>query len=279
MAWLSNNTSIHFNQKHSFNLGLMLTQGGQPSVRDIGDLQTFSNLEAGFLYGFNEVYYQYEAEEVWLKIGQQDINTDFMFSDNGLLFAHSSFGIDPATTINLPAPTYPYAALSITTRLSLFKQIDLRLGIFDGQFAKERGSFLPIYWSLKKSEGLIYLIEPELTWLNQRAITKFGLLYHSGDFENKSSGRLEKGLVSFYSISDFKFFSHGQKNYHLFYQVNSSSKSVIKIDFYLGLGLRLENPFHIKLNHEFGLAMAYAHINSDQPIVNNSFDIGSETVL
>tara|TARA_R110000823_G_scaffold295431_4_gene415022 strand:+ start:260194 stop:261330 length:1137 start_codon:yes stop_codon:yes gene_type:complete len=278
LGWFFNTTSLKFHQKHSFNLSLLFTHGGQPTSRSVGDLQYFTNIEVGLLYGLNEMYYKYESDVAWFKIGQQDINMDFMFTENGLLFNHSSFGIDPGTTLNLPAPTAPYVSLSLTGKVTM-ANIDFKIGVFDGQYAEERGSLLPVSWRLKKSEGLIYIIEPEFTWLKKQVTTKIGALYHSGNFQNKNSGNTEKGLLSFHSISDFNFYQHDDRSYHLFYQINSSHKEVSDIDFYLGLGLRMEQPFKWAYQHELGFAMGHAHINSEKPITDMSFNVKSETAL
>ncbi|MGW8122061.1 carbohydrate porin [Roseivirga echinicomitans] len=278
LGWFYNNTSLSFRQKHSLNVSFLFTHGLEPTVENAGFLQYFTNIESGLLYGFYEAYYQYQSENAWLKIGQQDIYTDFLYTENGLLFNHNSFGIDPVTTYNLPAPNAPYGALSLTGKFTL-ANIDFKLGIFDGQYAGERGSFLPISWHLRKSEGLIYLFEPEFTWLNERVTTRIGALYHSGSFENKTDGTDKKGILSLYSITDLNLHQAGEKSYHIFYQVNSASKKVSDIDLYLGLGFRAEQPFKSKYKHELGVAMAHARINSTQPIADNNFDFKSETAF
>ena len=49
IGWLLNTTALTLGEKHSLNLGVMVTHGGYPSANIVGDLQTFSNLEAGTL--------------------------------------------------------------------------------------------------------------------------------------------------------------------------------------------------------------------------------------
>ena len=45
IGWLLNTTALTLGEKHSLNLGVMVTHGGYPSANIVGDLQTFSNLE------------------------------------------------------------------------------------------------------------------------------------------------------------------------------------------------------------------------------------------
>ena len=148
----------------------MFTHGGEPSVEILGDLQTFSNIEAGFSYGFYQVYYQYESEDFWLKLGQQDINTDFFISTNSLLFTHSSFGISAPVAVNLPAPTYPATAFAVASAYTITQAAKIRLSIWDGEFTSSRGDFLPIDWSMTQNQGFIYVVEGEYSFLKSRII-------------------------------------------------------------------------------------------------------------
>ncbi len=278
IGWLLNTTSLSFGDRHSLNIGAMLTHGGEPSANIVGDLQTFSNLEAGSLYGFNEIYYQYQTDDFWLKFGQQDINTDFFVSENALLFTHSSFGIDPVATLNMPAPTYPVTGASITTGIRVNEHIKLKLGIFDGQFADINNNYLTINWDLNKDEGLLYIFEPEFSLLNGRLTQKVGYYYHSGQFTNRESQVANTGLSAFYLVSDYLLSDNNGKTANLFLQFDTSTKSVSDLNYYYGLGLRLTNYLGEKPN-ELGLALGYAKLNNEFTSVANEYNLNSETII
>lgn len=278
IGWFLNNSVLALGEKHSLNMGLMHTHGGEPSADIVGDLQTFSNLEAGSLYGFYEIYYQYQTDGFWLKVGQQDLNTDFLVSENGLLFTHSSFGIDPVATIGMPAPTYPPTAASLTIGVDLSEQVKLKVGIFDGQFAALNGSFLTVNWNLNKDEGLLYIVEPEFKLFNNRLTQKVGFYHHSGQFVDRETLNSSKGQSAFYLISDYQLMEKGEKTANLFLQFNTSTKSVSDLNYYYGLGLRLTNYVKGKPN-EIGLALGHAKLNDDFVSVRNEFNLTSETVI
>ena len=278
IGWLLNTSTLKMNEKHSLNLGLMLTHGGEPSADIVGDLQTFSNLEAGSLYGFYEMYYQYQTDGFWLKVGQQDLNTDFLVSENGLLFTHSSFGIDPVATIGMPAPTYPPTAAAITAGINLNEQVRLQLGIFDGQFASLNDNFLTVNWDISKDEGLLYIIEPEFKLLNNRLTQKIGFYQHSGLFVDRETSNVSKGQSAFYLVSDYQLLEKGEKTANLFFQFNTSTKAVSDLNYYYGLGLRLVNYVGGKPN-EIGLALGHAKLNDDFISVRNEYNLTSETVV
>lgn len=279
IGWLLNTSTFNIGTKHSFNLGVMLTHGGEPSANIVGDLQTFSNLEAGSLFGFNELFYQYKVDGFWLKLGQQDINSDFIVSENGLLFTHSSFGIDPFATLNMPAPTYPVTGFSISSGIDISNSLNLKLGIFDGQFAIPNESFLTINWDLNKQEGLLYIIEPEFKFFRGKLSQKFGIYHHSGIFTNRETQASTKGLTAFYLVSDLEVMKNGKKSANLFLQFDTSTKSVSDLNYYYGFGMSFENWVNTKKNNEIGLALGYAKLNHEFTSIANEYGIKSETVI
>ena len=278
LGWLQNMSTLKFGNKHSINLSLMVTHDNMPSALRVGDLQTFSNLEAGNLYGFYEAYYQYETEKLAIKIGSQDINSDLFVTENGLLFTHSSMGIDPVATINMPAPTYPFTAFATTVNWQFNKNLRLRLGFFDGQFSNHRDRFLPISWSMHKNQGFIYILEPEFSFLKNRIKAKIGAYHHSGQFAKKDNSGLGK-FWGFYNISDIVLSETGNKAVHLYYQIHATTKVLSDLKLYYGLGLRFLNAIPIQCENELGVGFANANVNTDFTSVRNEYDIHGETVL
>ncbi|MBO3700471.1 carbohydrate porin [Roseivirga sp. E12] len=278
IGWFLNTSTLAIGEKHSLNLGLMMTHGGEPSANIVGDLQTFSNLEAGSLYGLYEMYYQYQADDFWIKFGQQDLNTDFLVSENALLFTHSSFGIDPVATINMPAPTYPVTSVALTTGINLSEKLKLKLGIFDGQFAIPRDNFLTVNWNIPRDEGLLYIIEPEFKMFNGRLIQKVGYFCHSGQFVDKETQNISRGLSAYYLVSDLLLAKKEEKTTNLFLQFNTSTKSVSDLNYYYGIGLRLTNHLRGKPN-EIGLALGHAVLNDQFASVRNEYNLKSESII
>lgn len=279
LGWFLNNSILEIGENHSFNLGLMVTHGSQPSADIVGDLQTFSNLESDFLYGFNEVYYQYQIDNFWLKIGQQDINSDFLFTENGLLFTHSSFGIDPVATVNMPAPTFPVTALSITAGIDINANLHLNLGVFDGQFAEPKNDFLGINWSQSKAEGYIYIVEPEFKLFDGKLSQKVGFYHHSGQFVNRETLALQTGLSAFYLISDLQFFQRGEKSGNFFFQFDKSTKVISDLKYYYGFGFKFDNLIKSDKLNELGIGLGHARLNNEFASVAADYSIKQETFI
>lgn len=278
LGLIVNSTTANY-KNHFIRAELMLSYGGEPSANFVRDLQTFSNIEAGFLYGFYQLYYQYVKNDFWIKFGQQDINSDFAIPDNGLLFAHSSFGIDPVITLNLPAPTYPVSALSLSSQYRFSPVLSLKIGIFDGQFEPPKKNLLGIGASLDRDDGLLYVAEGQINLNRDRFASKFGLIHHSGQFYNYHKQDTTRGLWSFYQINDFTFLRKNEKYIGAFTQLNFSTHEVSLLKYYIGLGFTGRGLLWSASKNEVGLAAGFAKVNSGYAQIAEEFNATFEGVI
>ncbi len=279
MGWLLGSGSVTYKSRHQLFLSLMFTHGGQPSAKDVGDVQTYSNIEAGLLYGFYETYYQYLGEKLRIKLGLQDINTDFLVSETALLFAHSSAGLDPMAAINIPGPTYPFYSAAATAIIDWSTSTKTRLGIFDGRYAEPRNNFLPFDWKMNASEGFLLILEQELQFNKGKILLKPGVFYHTGNFVSRENGQTERGLWTIYQVSDFTLFKGETQSLSLYTQSSFSKPAVSNIKYYLGGGLRWSQPFQWKQDHQLGFCVAHANLPSVTEITEAPFLLDSETAL
>ena len=110
------------------------------TLHPLGEIQLFSNIDSTISVTerpeFTTIaeywYEQYFLDDtVRFKIGKQDANADFAYTDLGGDFINSSFGLPP----NIPLPTFPSQALGLAGFFELFEDITLSLGAYDGTAA------------------------------------------------------------------------------------------------------------------------------------------------
>ncbi|MCU0472990.1 MAG: hypothetical protein MUC93_06445 [Bacteroidales bacterium] len=82
--------------------------GSQASANFTGDQQVFSNIESDpgiFLY---QCYYKQTFNKLIVKLGQLDMNADYLVSSWAAPMVNSSFGVIPTISLNMPASIFAF---------------------------------------------------------------------------------------------------------------------------------------------------------------------------
>ncbi len=161
----------------------------------VGDAQFFSNIDSTprdaneFL--LMEYWYEHSFADgdILVKVGKQDSNADFAFSDLGGDFINSSFGFSPTILL----PSWPNPAIGVATFLNLTDLLHYKLGVYDGSpslgaFTGGRSGFDSL-----GSGGVITMQEvsltPQLGAQGELPGTyKAGSWIHSDEFDNLATG-------------------------------------------------------------------------------------------
>jgi porin len=121
-----------------FHVNAIYPHGANGSAEYVGDIGTFSNIEAydtGRLY---EVWLEqsFFEDRFSLRVGQITFDSEFAVLDAyGGIFVQSGFGVPGAIATNLPLPAYPNAAPGIRLRIEPVKGLAIQAAIFDGNVA------------------------------------------------------------------------------------------------------------------------------------------------
>lgn len=78
---------------------------------------------------------QFLDEAVTLRLGKQDVNTEFVYIETAVHFVQSSFELTPNSTL----PTYPYQSMGAVALIQLNPSLQLKLGAWDA--LADRGSW------------------------------------------------------------------------------------------------------------------------------------------
>ena len=242
-------TDLLLGRLGNFRFHLLYNHGPSLSAR-LGDIQIANNYEATKGVEIYEFWYQKSWEKGHIKLGQLDVNNSFAFTDYGAFFIHSSFGIGPEFTLNIPLPTFPLTSLGFVGEYALNETVRLRLGLFDAypgmDFSNEWGERL----ALNREEGSFFISELEWT---KKGKHKFGY------WRNDSFGQLRTG---FYLYGDIPLISEDKKDLlGLFYQLGWVSQPQAIVRHYQGLGM-VYNSLFAEGKDTFGLAYARANFSA-----------------
>ncbi len=118
-----------------FHVNGFYPHGENGSANYVGDIGTFSNIEAYDTYRLYELWVEqtFFEDRFSLRAGQITFDSEFAVLDAyGGLFVQSGFGVPGALSANLPMPIFPNAAPGLRVRLGPVGGFAIQAAVFDG---------------------------------------------------------------------------------------------------------------------------------------------------
>ncbi len=245
--------------------------GAKPSEDYIGDLQVADNYESIKVTKMYELWYEHTFDlygtDLSLLIGQHDLNSEFNITEYGLLFIHSSFGLNNEISNNIPVSNYPVAALGFRMKWEPTENLYFMAEISDGDPGKNNGGF---DWKLDSKEGFLNFFETGYHFGDQEESRtmpgsyKFGWWYHTDEFDDVRNTDEHTDNYGLYFIADQMLIpGKGKGGLGAFIQVGGVPEDRNQVDFYIGGGFHYRGIIPTRENDILGLAMARASISGD----------------
>jgi porin len=195
-----------------FSVYILNDHGEQPSAKYIGELQLFSNIEAPERTKLYELWYEQTfIKNFSLKIGQQNINSEFAYSDCALNFINTSFGIMPSISFNIPISIFPNTALGARLHWTINDKWMIQGAVMSGNPGNETNNKYGINYEFHRSDGINVLGEAHYTLKvedHQTGKYKLGFWYHSAKFVAMGDSTKEfKGNFGIYILADQMIYS------------------------------------------------------------------------
>jgi porin len=248
------------------------THGLGPSETLTGDLQVFSNIEAGNYTGLYEYYYSQEIGNFSAIIGQHDMNSEFAGTKYGGTFINSSFGIVPSISLNVPVSIYPVAAPCLLFKYNSHN-FTYKIAVYDGDPGNFETNRYDLQWSISPGQGFLTIGEVQYNRFKKENLIgmyKMGSYYHSGTFINYADTLLtKKGNYGLYFIADQALFAsslNAGRGLCFFIQTGIAPSAFNRFDYYVGGGLRYHGILPKRYYDELGLA--FAHISQGKYYVD-----------
>ena len=96
----------------------------------VGDAQVLSNIDSfDNIMQVSEYWWEFGLcdDDVVVRLGKQDLNTEFLLMQSASDFIHSSFGLTPAAEV----PSYPNPSMAAVLLANLTPSLRLKVGIWD----------------------------------------------------------------------------------------------------------------------------------------------------
>jgi len=241
-----------------FYIQLEHTHGATPTGDLVGDFQAFSNIENGTFTYLYELWYKHTLDKMSLQFGIIDLNADFLASDNGGLYANSSFGIMPTVSMNIPVPIFPKNTLGLVVGYDIVENVHIHTSIFDGDPSSLDEQANGLDFNVSKDEGVLSVTELHYSPGSVNTMYKLGLAYNSGSFVNIVDSTGKDGNMALYMIADQEII---KERLNGFLMIGMAPAKYNYNGLFIGAGLNL-SPFKSREDDLCGLAFGYAGVST-----------------
>ncbi len=244
-----------------------------PGIGDeLGDVQGLDNLDADGRTQISEIWYEQLllGEQVRIRIGKVDVNSEFAYVDNGGEFLNSSMGFSPTVFV---MPSYPDPAFGFTLFIYPSESLYAGIGMIDGsaQEGIATGSRGPS--TLFGAPGdLFYIAEAGSTWaLNERTLpgrVGVGVWVHDGDFVRFDAG-MEDRAVGFYFVLDQMLWRENSEDEEDsqglagFMQYGYADANLSSVEHHIGVGATWTGAIPERDDDVLGLGISVARLSDD----------------
>jgi porin len=259
----------------TFTAHFLNTHGATPSADYVGDLQVYSNIEAGNHTGFFELFYSQKIQNIELKAGWGDLCDDFYCTQFGGLFLNSSFGISPAASLNVPVSIYPVSAPFAYAGYSLNTNSKIQFAVFAGNPGDFETNKYNLKWDLSRENGTMNILEYQCINEDKKYLgIKSGFYIHTADVDGiKDTLKVFKNTFGFYGVLDKNLIpakTGCSKGLDAFLQFDYAPADRSWVNYYIGTGLSYRGFFaREKVSDEFGVGVAYLKMSKFWTNINS----------
>ncbi len=243
------------------------THGAEPTSELIGDFQTVSNIEAGPLTYFHELWYKQAFGKVSIVLGIQDLNAEFVASEYGGNFINSSFGIPSIFVDNISSPIFPNTALGISATWGVNDNFSIRTSVFDGNSSTFDDDPINIEPDFNKNSGFQTFTELQYNYslFNSKLGTaKTGIFYHNHKLVETEIEEVHNEAYGFYLLVDQQLYNENEKGEGLgfFIQISFSPNDINFDSTYLGFGFVYTGLIPKRGDDALCIGVAHAQVNN-----------------
>jgi porin len=296
-----------------FNISALQIHGRNLSADNLQTLQTASGIEADRSTRLWEAWYDQKMlaeDRLDIKIGQQSVDQEFIFSPNGAYFVNTMFGWPLVPSVDLPGggPAYPLSDLGVRLRYRPVNPVTILAGVFNGNPAPvnvgDPQQKDPSGTSFPLNGGVLALFELQYTYPAVGAMEypgegaplghtyRLGIWYDTESFSDQRIGTdglslanfasngmplQHRGDYSIYAVADqmvWRKAADPNRSVSIFGRVMGTPEGDRNlIDFSANGGVVLHEPITNRPDDTLALGMGYGHLSSQVTAYDRDVDI------
>jgi porin len=284
------------------NVSALDIHGRNLSADNLLSLQTASGIESDRALRLWEAWYdqKFLAEDrMDIKIGQQSVDQEFIYSAGGAYFLNTMFGWPLVPSVDMPGggPAYPLSDLGVRLRYKPVNSVTILAGVFNGNPApnsdgdpqQQDGGGI----SFPLNGGVLGFAEVQFTYPAIGALEypgegaplghtyRLGMWYNTESFSDQRIGTdglslaslhsnglplQHRGDYSIYAVADqmvWRKASDPNRSVSVFGRVMGTPEGDRNlVDFSLNAGVVMHEPFANRADDTVGFGMGFAHLSS-----------------
>ena len=226
----------------SFLIHIHNTHGQTVSADNVGDLQVFSNLEAGNHTGIFELIYTQKIGNLEISTGWNDLNATFSCTEFGGFFINSSFGITPGISLNVPVSIFPTTSPFVQTSYAFTKNSTLSFATYAGNPGDIENNRYNVKWDINQDNGMLSILQYAHSGSGEKKYClKTGVYEHTGNFRAiKDTNKVFEDNYGIYLNFDKQLTLPGNRyseGLNAFFQFSWAPSDRNLVNYYLGGGL------------------------------------------
>jgi porin len=249
---------------------LLWNNGSTFSDRYVGDLQVVSNIDAERAVRVYELWYeQTVADNLSLRFGLYDLNSEFDVIESAGLFLNSSHGIGAEygqSGLNGPS-IFPVTSLSIRFETSIGGSGSLRYALLDG-VPGDPDDPSKTTIDLGGGDGVLHALEYNYLSVGGARFTLGGWLYSAdfdrvdGSLDGSGDPLRDDGNGGIYASADAPMYSSPDSGLEIngFIRYGIANDTLNPLRSYLGAGAVLTGLIESRPDDQFGIAVASARV-------------------
>lgn len=271
------------------NIEVISTYGKGISINTLHDQQGISNIEAGNNPILPwELWYHQQLGSVGIRVGLQNINSDFMNTSYGGAFSCSSYGLFPTLTRNYSIASYPIAGLGISASYQLTQKMLFTTGLYNGEVSNLTDDRYNIHWKLNPSKyGILSITELRFDSYCTNSLYKtfgLGFVLHNKPFREIKNRKDEfgnyvtaNGNYTVYAFAEHQIFRRGSKSIGALAQISYAPKDRNACYFYSSVGIIATDLLSLPLLDKIGVGFSQvSYINNNNELYEEEYEVTLE---
>jgi len=243
--------------------------GFKPSSSNVGSYQTLDNIETFDKDQLYEFWYKQQFKNLYVIVGQSNVNYNFFHLDAGNNFINSNFNTQPDVAGNVPISTFSKNTLGIKCSWKITPSLTYKGCVYNGYTGTAKDNPYDLQYRFGSKEGIFTTHQLGYKWRRDSIVTntlKIGLWYHTGTFMNGIDSTEYKGKLGFYAMADKKIIPFGgdySRGVSAFFITGYVPDKYSLVKFYYSYGINVTGIFSKHKADILGFGSSNTFVNQD----------------